>query len=72
MDGGTELVRVRRELDVLASARTIGPLSEADEARYDELARRERTLLRIEGGDDNRATRNAAWRVIGRAPDVIR
>ncbi len=45
---GTELAWVRRELDVLASARTLAPLSEADQARYADLARRERDLLGVD------------------------
>jgi hypothetical protein len=47
VDGGNELGWVRLELDILASSRTLAPLSEADEARFEELARRERELLGV-------------------------
>jgi len=45
MDGADELTLVRLQLDIMASARTLAPLTEADSARYDELALRERELL---------------------------
>jgi hypothetical protein len=45
---GNELAWVRLELDILASSRTIAPLSAGDEARYKALTRRELELLGVE------------------------
>jgi hypothetical protein len=44
MDYGDELGWARLELEILASLRTLGPMTARNEASYAELARRERHL----------------------------
>lgn len=41
---------VRLELEILASARMVAPLSDAAEARFDRLRRRERVLVALDDG----------------------
>jgi Fe2+ or Zn2+ uptake regulation protein len=48
VENPTEMAMVRRALDVLASARMLAPLSEADQARYEELTRHEHELLDVD------------------------
>ena len=44
---GTELAWVRLELDILVSSHGLAPLTDSERARYEQLARREREILRL-------------------------
>ena len=49
VEGSNELAWVRLEIDILASARRTGSLDDGERARLDDLQRRERELLGLDG-----------------------